>query len=95
MKVLVNRTFKSYSFLPPQKLTKSRQALHEIFFIPSRSVQLCLNPLSQNQRPSCPLYYEEYLNRQVGINNLVNEHSVDYNPSLSGLISGIHAPVFL
>ena len=50
MKALVNRTFKSYSLLLPQKLKKSRHALYEIFFMPSRSVQRYLNPLFQSKR---------------------------------------------
>ena len=36
----------------------------------------------------CPIFFEEYLNPLVRINKMVNEHTVDYHPSLSKLIQG-------
>ena len=61
------------------------------------SVQRCLYPLFQNQRLHfcCPLFFEEYLNPQVRITKIVNEHTVDYHPSPSGLTSRIHPLKFL
>ena len=43
----------------------------------------------------CPLFFEEYLNLQVTINKRVNEHTVDYCPSPSGLTSRITPLLFL
>ena len=38
-----------------------------------------------------PLFCEVYLNSQVTINNLVNEHTVDYNPNSLKLASRMQA----
>ena len=43
----------------------------------------------------CPRLFEEYLNPQVRINKMVNDHSVNYHPNLSGLISRIDPLKFL
>ena len=43
----------------------------------------------------CPRLFEEYLNPQVRINKMVNDHSVNYHPNLSGLISQIDPLKFL
>ena len=60
-------------------------------------MQRCLYPLFQNQCPifCCPLFSENYLNPQVRIKKMVNEHTVDYHPSPSQLISRIHPLIFL
>ena len=61
------------------------------------SVQRCLYSLFQNQCPifCCLLFPENYLNPQVRIKKMVNEHTVDYHPSPSQLISRIHPLIFL
>ena len=53
--------------------------------------------LFQNQSPifCCPVFSENYLNPQTGINKIVNKHTVDYHPSPSQLISRIHTLIFL
>ena len=53
--------------------------------------------LFQNESPifCCPLFSENYLNRQARINKTVNIHTVNYHPSPSQLISRIHALIFL
>ena len=43
----------------------------------------------------CPHLFEEYLNPQVRFNKMVNDHSVNYHPNLSGLISQIDPLKFL
>ena len=43
----------------------------------------------------CPLFFEEYLNLQVRINKMGNEHTIDYHPSPSELTSRIHPLIFL
>ena len=42
-----------------------------------------------------PLFSENYLNTQVRINKMVNKFTVNYHPSPSQLISGIHPLIFL
>ena len=42
----------------------------------------------------CPLFSNEYLNPQVRISKMENECNVDYQPSSSGVTSGISLPYF-
>ena len=43
----------------------------------------------------CLLFFEECINPQVRINKMVNEHTLDYHPSLSELTSKINLLIFL
>ena len=43
----------------------------------------------------CLLFSENYLNRHVRINKMVNKHTADYHPSPAQLISRIHHLIFL
>ena len=38
----------------------------------------------------CPLFFKEYLNHLVKIIKMINKHTVNYHPSLSGLTSKIN-----
>ena len=53
--------------------------------------------LFQNQYSifCCPLFSKNYVNHQARINKMVNKHTVNYHPSPSQLISGIHTLIFL
>ena len=42
----------------------------------------------------CPLFFEEYLNPQVKISKMGNEHTVYYHPSPSELTSRIHLLIY-
>ena len=81
-----------------QKNNKKADSLYmKLSLTKSASVQsVCIpyfkiNPLIY----CCPRLFEEYLNPQVRINKMVNDHSVNYHPNLSGLISPIDPPKFL
>ena len=57
----------------------------------SSNLQRYLHPLFQNQWP----LFHKYLNPQVRINKMVNEHIVDYHPITWGLTAKIHSLIFL
>ena len=95
MKVQTKRAFKSY-FCHQKIIKKQKGALN--FLQPE--VKMCRGfyiPYFKINVPSfCwPLFFEEYLNPQVRINKMVNEHTVDYQPSPSELTSRIHPFIFL
>ena len=94
MRVQVKRDFKSY-FLSPQK---SKQVLHGIFFnLQCKCAEVSISPISKSTPPifCCPLLFEEYLNPQIRINKMVQEHTVDFHPCPSKLILRIHLLIFL
>ena len=100
VEVQVKRAFKSYSFFVTQKNnTKADRACIKFSSAPNTSMQLVpqSSPISKST-PSlfgCSLFSKEYLNPQVKINKMVNQHSVDYRTSPSGLPSEIHPIIFL
>ena len=69
----------------------------KLFSTPSASMQRYPCPHFNINAPIfyCPLSFEEYLNSQVRINKLLNEHTVDQHTSPSELTSRIHPLIFL
>lgn len=43
----------------------------------------------------CPFYFKEYLNHQIGINKMNNEHCFKHHPSSSRLTARLNTPVLL
>ena len=76
MKVQVQRTFKSFFFvtIKKKKIKKKQKSRHFLEICMKFFSDICMT----------------YLNLQVRINKMVNEHTVDYHPSLSELTSTIH-----
>ena len=96
MKVQVKRAFKSF-FLPPKKKKKQTDSAWNLLQPPLQMwrgayiLSFKINALHF----CCSLFFEEFLNPQVRINKIVNEHTVDYHPSPSELTSRIHPLTFL
>ena len=97
MKVQVNRTFKCYSFLSPKKTMKKQTCSAWNFFQPTNTgTQKCVNLSLQNQHSHFLL---NTLFRRVSLRpgldqQNVNDNSVDYNHSPSGLTSRTHFSYF-
>ena len=94
MKVQVKRAFKGY-FLSPKKNNKKADRLYIKFSSTFNTrVQRCLYPLFQNQRPHfLLLHLSRRLSQPSG--QMLNEHMVDYHPSLSEFTSRIHPLIYL
>ena len=58
--------------------------------VPQSLISKSTSPLS-----CCPIFSKEYLNPKVRINKVVNQNSVNYCTSPSGLTSRIHPLIFL
>ena len=92
MKVQVKRAFKSYFFVI-KKAVKKQTSSAWIFLQPA--IQVCRGAYISYFKINapifcCPLFLEEYLNPQVRINKMVNEHTADYHSNPSELTSRIH-----
>ena len=87
-----SRAFKSY-FLSLKKTIKKQTSSAWIFLQPP--MQVCRSAYIPNFKINapifcCPLFFKEYLNPQVRINKMINEHNVDYHPNPLELTSRIH-----
>ena len=94
MKVQVKRAFKSFFFLP--KKTQTGLACNFLHF----PIQVWRGVYIPNFKISAPIFccsnfFEECHNLQVKINKMVSEHTVDYHPIPSELISRIHLLIYL
>ena len=79
---MVKRAFKNY--FCHQKNDKRQTGFTWNFLQPPVQVCRCVCiPYFKLNAPifCCPHFFEEYLNHQVRINKMVNEHTVDYHPS--------------
>ena len=88
MKVQVKRAFKCY-FCRQKSNKKPGRFCMKFFSISNTSVSKSIPPIF-----CCPLFSENYLNPQVKINKMVNNHTVDYHPSPLQLFSRIHLTYF-
>ena len=98
MKLKVKRTFTSYFVFVTEKQQKKQTCSAWSFLQPP--IQLCRTvyiPYFKINAPIffCPLFFEEYLNPQIRINIMVNEHTVNYHPCCFGSTSRIHLLIFL
>ena len=66
--------------------------MDRVFFNPQHKCAVVLQSLFQNQDPLFTFKQQVRINKN---GKMRNEHSVDYHPSLSGLPSRIHSPIFL
>ena len=96
MKVLVKRAFKSY-ILSPKINEKVDRLCMKFLQLPIQVWRGAHILYFKIKAPIfwCPLFFEEYLKPQVRINKMVNNYTVDYQPSLSGLTSRIQPAIFI
>ena len=88
--VQIKRAFKSY--FCHQKNNKKAEFLQPPYYF----VEVPISPISKSTPHFVlPLFFEEYLNPQVKINKMGNEHTLDYHPSSSRLTSRIHPLIHL
>ena len=97
MKVQLKKVFESYFFVTKKTVKRQTDSAWNFFQPP---IQVCRGtsiPYFKINTPifCCSLFFEEYLNPQVRMNKVVNEHTVDYHPSPSELTSRIHPRIFL
>ena len=97
MKVQVQRTFKGYFFCHQKNNEKADRLCMKFSSAFNTSVQRCLYPLFQNQRPHFLLLHLFQRMSQPSVQDLqyLNEHMVDYHPSPSEFTSKIHHLIFL
>ena len=93
-----SREFLKVIFLSLKKAVKKQTSSAWIFLQPA--IQVCRGAYISYFKINapifcCPFFFEEYLNPQVRINKMVNEHTADYHSNPSELTSRIHPQIFL
>ena len=98
--VQVKRAFKNYFLWHKKTTTAKKQQTGFAWKFLHLPIQVCRGtyiPYFKINTPifCCLLFFKEYLNPQVRINKMGNEHTVDYHHSPSELASRIHPLIFI
>ena len=97
MKVQVKRALKSYFFVIKRRIKKQTGSAWNFLQFPIQMCRGAYIPYFKINAPifCCSIFLEECLNPQFRINKMLNEHTVDYQPSPLELTSRIQPLIFL